>query len=828
MIQSLNGPWHLSYWDGERGQRPAHLHDPKLSPPGLPATVPGDVHLDLIQAGLLDEPALGLNSLHARWVEHCLWSWRHVFQPDPALQSAHSSPIWLVFEQIAGRAEIWLNGHLLGTHHNDFRPARFEISRLLVPGQNTLVVQIEAGTLHLADKPGTPYHNNVAACAPKRMWARKPQSQFSWDWAPRLLNIGLAGDVRLESTGTPLRLDQVVPLITVQEDLLHATVRVRAWVENTADIPHPIVLDTSLPGLQLAASQSAEIPPGLHPIETEIHAQHPPLWWPRGHGQPHLEPLHITLKTCGREIGHHEAPIGFRRITLDESPHPTGGHFFTLRVNNRPIFCKGANLVPPDLIYCRADASRYDTLLDRAEELNFNFLRVWGGGVYECEHFYREADRRGFMVWQDFIYACSKFPLDDHAFCQEAIREATWQVRRLASHPSLVLWCGNNELETADWHWSWDKWGAQSPHHGFFHITLPQLMQREDPTRIYWPSSPYSRNHQDPNSDSTGDQHPWSLGFFDTDYRGYRKMTCRFPNEGGVLGPPSLPTLLACLPKNQQKIGSPAWNHHDNSVAFWAWPAPVNQQIKQWTGRTMENLSLTEYVYYGGLTQGEGLREYIENFRRRMFDSSAAVFWMFNDTWPTVRSWTPVDYYLRRTPSFYFVRRAMQPITVAIVQESDHVRIMGINDTPQAFSGQLRYGLFSTLGDYALDLTIPAHLPPNASTEIARFPATHWNEPLRQLAFAVLTTNDKKTIARARLIRPFPADLTWAKPEISLSVTDGGATFTSPVFVWAVCLDLNGDQTLSDNFFDLYPGQPYRIPWPSPQPPRVLHCGNVS
>lgn len=823
----LNGAWNLVYHDGERGSKLEFTRYQTGGRPSFIAQVPGDVHLDLIRNGLLCEPAEGLNSLAARWVEDVIWTMQKEFDWQPSAEF-----VWLEFDRIAGCAEITLNGHVLGRHANDFLPIRFEVSRYLRPGKNLLCVAVESGAHTYSDVASTPYAHGSASVVTKRMWRRKPQCQFGWDWAPRLINVGLSGEVRLISSPIPIVVKQVVPDISLSEDLERGHVKIRLFIENSDSVPQQVEVEAALFQLGCSAIATVGVGPGEHCVELGFDVPNPPLWWPRGHGAQHLEPLRVTVRTQQGLVNTTTQLIGFRRVKVDQSVLSEGGSAFVLEVNNRPIFCRGANFVPPDLIACRVDQERLNTLMDRAEELNFNFLRVWGGGWYESDAFYAEADRRGFLIWQDMIYACSRYPLHDKTFFDEAVKEARWQVRRLARHPSLVVLCGNNEIETANWDWGWDAAGLQAPDHAFFHITLARLVISEATGIFYWPSSPYSPFDREfgrmpnPNDDRCGDQHPWSLGFVDTDFRKYRNMVCRFPNEGGVLGPPAFKTLLACLPEGHRYRGSFAWMHHENSIAFWTEPSAVDAQIQQWTGQAPESLTLEDYVYWGGLVQGEGLREYCENFRRRMFRSAAAVFWMFNDTWPTVRSWTPVDYYMRRTPSFHFVRRSFQPVTVVLCEEGAAIKVYGINDTPRPFVGVIEYGVLHFRDGEELCHRKEAVLAANALTPLAEIPSGALGDAKHHIAFAILHDPAKEwPIARARFARDFPAVWQLAEPRIEVACDGSSAIFKSPVFVWGVCLDLDGERPLADNFFDLFPGRPHSIPWPFQEEPKILRCG---
>ena len=822
---SLNGTWRLRWSDGPRGRLEYAGNEETDETRYIDAEVPGEVHMDAWKAGWIDDPYVGLNCLAARWIESCYWSYRRHFEaPDAAVEGR----AWLNFEGLDYAATLLLNGMEVGRHQNAFYPCRIDVTGKLRPGRNLLTVHVEGGLIEAADKPadGWVHPAFFDGRLTKRHWLRKPQCQFGWDWSTRFINAGITGPVALEWTAAPVRLDRLVPLVDAAPDLRTGRVCARLFVEGLTTESIAGELTAELVETGARSSVPVEIEPGLGRYEVTLEQPDPRLWWPAGHGEQPLYTLHVSLRVGDMIVGEKTARIGFRHVRVNQEPHPEGGRYFVIEINNKQIFVKGGNFVPGDMIFARMNRDRYDRLTDLALEANFNFLRVWGGGLYESDDFYELCDEKGVLVWQEFIFACGRYPATDQAFHDNVTKEAVFNIRRLAGHPSLVAWCGNNEME-------WESWGKEPydkgvvfPDYSLFHLTLPRLLAEEDPTRYYQPSSPFSPDGAYPNRDDMGNQHPWSVGFGNTDFRDYRKMICRFANEGGILGPTSLPTLDACLPEGQKHAASFAWQVHDNSVDSGAEPSPVDGMILQWLGQDIRAMSLEDIVYRAGLVQGEGLREYCENFRRRMFDSAAAVFWMFNDCWPAVRSWTIVDYYLRRTPAFAPVRRALAPIHVVVAQEGDEVVVFGINETDAAVNGDLRYGLFNLAGGYPIDRATGVSLPPNASVPLASLKMSDWKHPNESVAFGMLSDGES-LLARNRLVRPFFKDLSWPEPGVTVRVEDGKAVFSSDTFVWGVCLDLDGERPLPDNFFDIYPGIPYSLPWPSETAPTVLRVGNL-
>jgi len=819
---SLNGTWGLWWTDGQRGEPMNRLWAADADKSRvLTAEVPGEVHLDLIRAGLIEEPGIGLNCLKARWVEETIWYYRRAFQA-PALQPGERA--FLVFEQLDLAAVVHLNGAEVGRHANSYYPLRVEVTGKLKEGENVLIVEVESGLFSVADRAYQGYNLSGDAKLHKRHWLRKPQSSFGWDWSQRLVNVGISGSVFLEIC-RDVRFDRLVALSELSPDLRTGTVTGRVFVEGLDDKTRTGQLRVEIVGTGREAESEVEIRPGLQAVEARVSLDAPKLWWPIGHGEQPLYAVRATLTVEGAVVADETKRVGFRRVRVNQDPHPEGGSYFVIEINGKPVFCRGGNFAPAELIFARLNRARYETLVERAIEANFNLLRVWGGGLYESDDLYGLCDERGLLVWQEFIFACAKYPATDEAFLADFRREATHQVRRLAHHPSLVVWCGNNEMEWGAHSWGYDK-GVALPDYSLFHLTIPMILKKEDGTRYYQPSSPFSPNCEEPNLDDRGDQHPWSIGFQNNDFRGYRKMACRFPNEGGIMGPTALPTVKACLVPGQEHFGSFAWLVHENSIACHGWQ---DAMLEQWLGLPIRSMSLEDYVYYGGIVQGEGLNEYIRNFRRRMFSSACAAFWSYNDSWPMVRSWTIVDYYLRRTPGFHPVRRAYQPVTVALAAEEGKVKAFGINDGP-AFDGEVRFGLFALAGGYPIDQRKKVSLPPNASTLVGEFGEADWLRLGEKThgAFAILSREGVE-IAREKLLLPFFKEMIWPKASVTVRREKGKAIFESETFAWRVCLDLDGETPLPDNFFDLLPGVPYVLDWPAALgDPKVLRIGNLT
>ncbi len=827
----LNGTWGLTFAEGTPLIDPVNYTGPVL--PGrrlLEVAVPAPVHAALMNAGIIDDPNIGLNSLKARWVEEMHWIYRRTFRvPAAALEQR----AWLVFEKLEYDAVVWLNGAEVGRHANAHRPARFDVTGRLRPADNLLVVQVSTGMHACGDKPTQEYAAYAMDLLTKRILHRKPQYQSGWDWNPRLVNVGILGAVRVEWRSVP-RLDQVTAFAVPSTDLSTAVLHVRATVEGLDDAARDAVLRVRIEETGQTVSRPVRVTAGEGRHEITLPIDRPRLWWPIGHGEPYRYTVSCSLE-AGGETQTVARRVGVRRVEMDQSPHPVEGRYCILKVNNRPIFCKGANWVPADLLYSTVDAARYRELVDLAVRANFNTLRVWGGGLFADHALLDACDEAGVLVWHDFLFACSKYPGDDPAFAAEVRREVTWAVRELAHHPSLVVWCGNNEIEWFDANPGFGTTFKAQPHYAIFHRDIPKIVAEEDPSKVHWPSSPWSPDFRPPNDPTVGDQHPWGVSILTpgpADWWMYRGFVDRFPNEGGVLGASSPATLRQFLPEGQRRLFSLSWDHHDNPFAHThSTPGEMGrayETVRFWTGRDPETMDWEEYAFISALMQAEGLAEYIANYRRRMFSSASAIFWMYNDSWPVTHGWTIVDYYRRRKLAYHPVRRAFRPVTVVVATEGEEVVVYGVNDTPEAWSGELRFGLFALAGGLPLDERMPASLPANASTPLARFPRARWEAlGLRNGgAFAVLYEGGRPVAQHRFFVERF-RDLAFAEPRIRLDRRDGSLTLASDVFAWGVCLDVDGELPLADNCFDLLPGIAYFMPWDSAMgEPRIVRVGN--
>lgn len=822
----LDGTWKLKGIDGRRGGVGPYCAENVDERTFLDAQVPGEVHVDLLRHGLISDPRVGTNALDARWVEEQFWIYRRTFEaPDEALRARK---VWLVFEGLDLVADVYLNGRLVGSHANAFRPCRLDASEALREGENALAVCLDSGLHAAGELPGEEYdprHHDTPLH--KRMWLRKPQYQFGWDWNPRLVNVGIFRPVRLEWTDE-LRIDQVTIYPDLAEDHSTATMNARLHVENVASEPTEVVLRMVVSDPEGEESARAErtiaLPSGASTQSLAVTFENPRLWWPRPHGEQHLYSVSCDLLVDGRVVDGVERRTGIRSIHIDQDAHPVEGQYFVLVVNGEPIFAKGGNWVPVDMIYggveAEAHAERYRQLIDLAVGANCNTLRVWGGGIYVDHDLLDLCDEAGIMVWHDFIFACAQYPTGDPEFLRNVRAEVTYITRELSPHPSLVVWCGNNEIEWGAWDWAYDTVHAH-PDYALYHMEIPRIVRGEDPSRPYWPSSPYSPGSSHPNSSVVGDQHPWhvTLGDDRENFWAYREDVSRFPNEGGALGASSPATLRQFLPEDERHYLSTSWEYHDNEMVWRPDGLMIEQWLDRWLGLVPSQMLLEDYAFYSAVLQAEALVEYINNFRRRMWSSSSAIFWMYNDSWPVTHGWTIVDYYLRRKLAYHPVRRAFDRLQVVAAIDGQDVVIYGLNDTLEPWSGEARFGLARFDGARLGEQRVLAELAPNAATVVGRFPVSQWERiGFREAAAYATLWQEGRAIRQNRLLMAAYKDIAWPEPEVTVTRDEDRAVFGSEVFAWGVCLDPEGVADVPDDLFDLLPGIPWSIPWPADQP----------
>ncbi|MFJ1844448.1 glycoside hydrolase family 2 protein [Streptomyces sp. NPDC088146] len=605
----------------------------------LDAAVPGCVHTDLLAAGIIPDPYIGLNEHEVAWVGRRSWTYTRELHPAETAQQAHERTD-LVFDGLDTSAHVHVAGETLGRTRNMHRSYRFDVTGRTGELRAEFASAYDEATA-VRESTGT----RPNAYPEPFQYIRKMACSFGWDWGPTVVTAGMWRPVRLEHWSTA-RIARVRPLVTVGGTT--GRVELHVEVERTRQgAGRPLVAHASVAGATARATIDGDR--GVLVLDVPDVA----LWWPRGYGEQPLYDLALTIfdeSVPDRALDTWERRVGFRTVELDRGAdaHGTG---FTFVVNGVRVFVRGVNWIPDDVLPSRISPERYRTRLRQAAEANIDLVRVWGGGLYEDDAFYDTCDELGLMVWQDFLFACSAYP-EEQPLRGEVEAEARENVVRLMPHPSLVLWNGNNEnlWGFRDWDWepelAGDSWGE-----GYYLGLLPRVVAELDPTRPYTAGSPWSGSwDHHPNDPDHGTHHSWEV-WNRQDYTEYRANVPRFVAEFGWQAPPAMATLRRALPGETLAPDSPGMLHHQKA-------GDGNGKLNRGVARHFDlpEGDFDRWHYLTQVVQARAVATGIEHWRAHWPRCAGTVVWQLNDCWP-VSSWSAVDGDGRLKPLHHELRR---------------------------------------------------------------------------------------------------------------------------------------------------------------------------
>jgi beta-mannosidase len=786
----------------------------------LAAAVPGEVHLDLVNAGQMEEPLFSTNAPACRWPEDRSWWYRRAFTVDAEFLAEERQEI--VFHGLDYYAQVYLNGEFIGEAENAFVPAIFDVKHKL-RDENELVVRLTVGTERAkAQKMGEDSDENIYgnrqsfAGTPE---LRKPQFTYGWDWVDALPNIGIWRDVELRGY-THLRLFDVRTNVALCDDVAVLDVvadveNIHPWKDNDGVLRLTL---TSPSGETQEQEVDVRVPAGITRATTRFRIENPELWWPNGMGE---QPLYtLAVSACKTDVicDVWSREIGLRTVAIDRSPLPEGSRF-CIQVNGEDVFCRGGNWIPADAIIARVDKDRYDTLIGNARDANMNMLRVWGGGIYESEHFYNACDQMGILVWQDFMFACHTYPDTDIAFQDKVRREAEAAVRRLRHHPSIALWCANNEITWGfkEW-WGNDEFEYPDPRLKLggrivFSRILPQICMDLDPNRPYWPGSP--AGGESPESETEGDTHWWEPGTMnDKLERRYRheiydECKSRFVSEYGVIGPCHLESNREFLRPDEINVDHNAWKIHTNLFDKETTPAAICYHYAE-----PEELSIEDTIRYGQMFQGVLYGRSIESMRFRKLDPeddcAGALIWMVNDCWGET-GWTPIDYYLRRKASYYWIKRACAPVRAIVRRRGSNLVTRVVNDTLTPRSLTVTCGYVRVDGSASELLSREIEVAANGMREVARDAIPLGDKAHDEWIFVAYCEGEGVAADPCVWTLVPHRRLKLCEPRVNVKTTGRTIELSSPVYCHGVRHHDAGKAMFSDNYFDLIPGVPKMI-----------------
>ena len=609
--------------------------------------VPSVVQQSLYENGLIPHPYLGTVENDLLWISDHPWDYTLRFDVDKELFEKEN--VELVFEGLDTYAEVSLNGEKLFFADNQFREWKTDAKPFLKAKGNLLEVHfIRYDSTQMAL-----YEQHQPRLPEKYAVSRKAPYQHGWDWAPKYKNVGIWKPVKLVGW-KEAKLDYAY-ISTCYADSDSAWLWLRYGIDNRMDEAE-FQVELSMSSHQdesffLNHERTLSFPAkplktGTHQISLIVPMRNPQLWWPNEMGEQSLYDFEVVLKKGDRVLDTKKFKSGLRTIEMVDEPDSIGRAFY-FKVNGVPMYAKGANYVPEEMIETWINADNTLKLLRMAKDAHFNMLRVWGGGIYPSDDFFNICDSLGILVWQDFMYAGTMYPYDE-AFLKNAEIEAVEQVRRLASHPSLALWCGGNEISEGYYNWGWqtslnwseeDDKAIKAGYDQLFETILPEAVSLYDGTRPYWPSSP-SKGWGRPESLTEGDVHYWGVWWGEQPYEMYREKVGRFNSEYGYQSYSDYSTL--------QKIAQGEELSKDAGVIAAHQKHPRGtRQIDDFIQRYYPDVhpkDFEEYVHLSQLSQAYGMEIAIEAHRTAKPYNMGTLYWQLNDAWP-VTSWSSIDYY---------------------------------------------------------------------------------------------------------------------------------------------------------------------------------------
>lgn len=836
---------------------------PPLRGLALPARVPGCVHTDLMRAGKIDDPYVGRNEFATRSIGHTDWEYRTTFDADPNLFDHER--IDLVCDGLDTVATIVLNGSVVARTENMHRGYRFDVRKLLKRGANELVITFASPVKYaeaMQRKLGRrPYVNGPAG---PFNFIRKMACNFGWDWGPAVPTSGIWRGVRFEAWSILRITDvQLIRHGVVDNDFrmdVHVSCE-RTEVGKNAQVFSDAACDE--------ASAWTRVGEYL-----QLSVRHPKLWYPRGHGEQNICSLWVALRdaTSRDVLDQRWLETGLRTVELDTSPDDIGAKF-VLKVNGKPIFCKGFNWIPDDCFLDRAcDPVRVRQRIQQAADAGANMLRVWGGGIYETDDFYDVCDEMGVLVWQDFLFACATYP-EEEPFKSEVEAEARYNVARLAHHPSLALWngCNENIWGYRDWGWKDSEevkgktWGL-----GYYLDLLPRIVKELDPSRPYWAASPWSGdpdpdNGIHPNADTHGNMHVWKP-WFREDYDCYRQFAPRFCSEFGFQGPATYASIARVVPPEARDFGSLEMRHRQKSgdtvrddgdrrnlrhmlrhfnlpgaqELLDALASPNPDKKVPYCGaeplhpaRTLPSrVNFDDLHYLLQLNQARALTLGVEWFRSRQPRCMGTLYWQLNDCWPGVTSWSCVDGDGRPKPLWYATRRFFAGVYETFQPEPDgSISLYLINETDEVYKPLVYIYRFDfDVRPLAAQNVGEVRVPPRSVHRIPVEPRVATpSDPTRELLWGNPTMP-------AWFFAP-DRELRYPKPSFDAGWKDGWLTIEAKSLMRDVCVfvdRLDPAATISQQLVTLLPGEIIAFKIDSTRPltkeqltsPPVFQCAN--
>ena len=791
------------------------------------AKVPGTIHQDLLNHNRIPNPFYGMNEEAVQWVENEDWMYRTSFVVTE--EQLNRDAAVLELDGLDTYADVFLNGALILRSDNMFVGHKVPVKSVLRKGENRLLIRFRSAVKEALpqwetngfDYPADNDHSSKRVS----IYTRKAPYSYGWDWGIRLATCGIWRPVRLVFSDVARIEDYYVRQASVSAS--KADVDNRLEITNVTSQPVSALLKVAY---HYSANDTKEVQkqielrPGENTVSLPVMIDNPHLWMPNGWGEPSLYKFTASVSVDGVEVASQERQVGLRsiRVVMEDDEH---GKSFYFEVNGHPMFAKGANFIPDDALLPNVTTERYKRIFEDVKAANMNMLRVWGGGIYEDDKFYDEADRNGILIWQDFLFACTTYP-HDPLFFKRVEAEAEYNIKRLRGHASLAMWCGNNEIYEGVRYWGWkNKYTAEAfaeMNRGYdvlFRQLLPDMVKRFDSDRFYMHGSPYEANWGRPESWKIADSHNWGTWYGRKPFESFDSEIPRFMSEYGFQAFPEMKTIRTFAEEKDFELESPVMNAHQKATIG-------NALIKQTMGLYYKvPAKFEDLVYVGLVLQGQGMRHGIEAHRRNRPYCMGSLFWQLNDSWPVV-SWSSIDYYGNWKAMQYQSQRAFAPVLINAIKEGDDLCVYLISDELQDRDDvRLTVELMDFDGKSHGKWTHSGKLSANTSMLFLKKRVDEFlSKQDAATSFLRFTLKAKNGAALADEVFYFayPKDQKLPEARIETSVKRRGEAIEMTLKADKLARDIFIEVPVqgvrfSDNFFDLLPGQRKKITITSPE-----------
>jgi beta-mannosidase len=753
------------------------------------AAVPGTIFTDLLNHKIIEDPFIKNNEEKAQWVSKKNWEYRTTFTlSDEVLKKEN---LELIFEGLNTYAKIYINGNYQLDTDNAFKKYSISLKKIPLQKSNELRIVFQ----------NTPSFENAAKLNSKyklpegnRIYTRKAQFQYGWDWGPKLNTSGISKGIFIHAWN-----DVKFESIFIRQKEINkekAIVSAEISIESSSD--KTVSLFTKI-NREVISSDIA-LKKGTHTYKIPIEITNPKLWWTHNLGTPYLYHFKFQLITNGKVKDEKSIKKGIRTIKLITKKDSIGESFY-FELNGKAVYMKGANYIPQHSFQNKVTNKQYEKLLSDAVTSNMNMLRVWGGGIYENNIFYELCDAKGILVWQDFMFACAMYP-GDNEFLANVEEEAKQQVKRLRNHPSIALWCGNNESAEGWKRWGWQNNRAEKEkkeiwddYLAVFDSILPNVVAEFSETN-YWETSPkYGRGN--PKYKTAGDAHDWWVWHDGYPFEHFKKNVPRFMSEFGFQSFPSFETINYINQNDSINLKTAAIRSHQKHARGF-------KLIADYMKRNYKIPTKDEdYVYVSQLLQAKAVVMGIEAHRRAKSNNMGTLYWQLNDCWPAI-SWSSIDYFGNWKALQYKAKNAFENVLISTVIKGETVQTFVINDTFDPIQNVLKLKVIDFYGKEIWSDAKEIEVLENSSKSFYNFSLDTIDKENTLLVAEF--NNNKSTFYFTK-----PKDLNLPKGAVRKGIFKTKKGFSiqlnSDVLQKEVFLFTKEKGHFSDNFFNLMPGE---------------------